>query len=353
MNLLQNAFSDAWFTATNMTAEVNEVPWTDYKLGQYIPRTEKKSVTATISIGYRNEKQALIPAQPRNNTDGINFTATKGKVVKLDVAGYPATADINADEIRDYIRPGVNGVNVVGLQRYTQERWNTMLPSVKATREFIFQGMLENKIMTVDEAGNLEVLEDLTAIKAGWAPQVAEIDWTNENAPMTDFIAEQKLAAEQELGGDVGPVEDWALFLVGGAGAAFRRNKAINKEKFLDDFSWQATDKIRKVQTICSDVRMLTYTGAKIGGKTALDLDVVANVERGTAYLVPLVKDLFDEVYVPAPTFSTLGQEAVPLYSWLAPGDDPMVSVKLKLWMGMIAYCKKPRAIRKIQLPHA
>lgn len=356
MNPLMDAFSsNPWFTATNMTTEVNNIPWSDYKLGQYLPIAEKFSRTNTVALSYRNQKLTLIPAAAEGDTDGLNFTATKGKVIRVDVAGYPASADIFARELQGYIRPGAGGAEYVGLEQYVQERWADMLPSVRATGEFILQGMLENKIMSIDEGGAATVIEDLTAYTG--APQVRRVDWTDANANITDVIAQEKLASEQELGGDTGPVEDWALFLVGPAGEGFRANKALNREKYLSDFQWPASDKIhgRKVSTICENVRLLTYAGAKIGGLSALDLDVrvvnAANVEFGTAYLVPLAQGLFERVYVPAPTFAAVNQPAVPLYSWLAPGADPNVSVRLKLWSGVMAYCTKPRAIRKIKLP--
>src|SRR5690606_11820154 len=102
----------------------------------------------------------------------------------------------------------------------------------------------------------------------GVGPQTLRVDWTAgaDAKDVPDAISQAKLMSQQALGGDVGQITDWGLFMVGPAAEGMRTNASIKKAKFLADVQFAGSDKITRVESICTDVRMITYAGYSLGG---------------------------------------------------------------------------------------
>jgi hypothetical protein len=333
--------SNPYYTAANLTAQVNLVPWTSSQLDTLILRNKISSPTANIILEYMNGKTGLVPAKPIGDLNGQNVRGTKGKLIRLDVAGYPQVSDLTATEINNRLRDG----NPIGLQTLVQERWAEMTLRDANVSEFLLQGALENVIQAVDDTGAAYVLEDLTSVIPGSSPTVIISDWTDDTNDFADDIAMAKLELQQKLGGNFGQVTDWLLLCVGPAAQGIRRNKSIRTGMFLDQPGFALADKLSKTFTIDENVRIVTYNGNTVGGLSALDPDA-----NGCAYLIPMVAGMFDEVAVPPEKFDTLMQPGLPRYSWMVPNvQEPESSIGLKYWSGKVVYCKRPNAIGKIK----
>ena len=333
---MPNLFSPDLFTAADLTAAVNKIPYVPTLLGRFFETASSRTTSVAIDV---KKGQLRLVADSARGIPGPAPAASDARDVKvIRTAHLLQTDTVFPDDVQDVRAFGSTELETIS-QRITA-RQAALRRNLEATLEFHRVGAVKGQVLDADGS---TVLHDIFSTFGISRPSDVTLTWPAAATGKTNEVLSRIQDVVEGIEDAMGGVAYDGIMAI--CGSSFWKHLtenpfvreaynlwAANRPSFGDAHDWAS--------------RFFSYGGITfvrysrtVGGNTL--------VESSKAQCFPVGPGIFKQIFAPADWEETVNTDGIPYYSRM----DPLPrgrGEELEVQTNPLTICMFPEALRTI-----